>query len=207
MEAFRKAASKASEKIQFQYFSCQGFQCTSKRVYRCCAPIKGQSLIDELTAAVGKLTQGVTIALSRERYEKEYRSEPIPKKLHLDSQYGVCFRTCIGHLLQLMADRGNRDRINIVLEGGHPSLNDCIRIFQDVKTSANRIGTDVLGTCTIANKKDCMPLMVADFLASAHSKLRAREANGSLYRTPFVLPKGQPAPKGWIAVLDLAPNG
>jgi hypothetical protein len=68
-------------------------------------------LVHDLTVLVrDNLTEGVTIHLERLRYEEEYRKPPIPKRMSLDSQYGVCFRACMAHL------------IAIVLRDGKPNL-------------------------------------------------------------------------------------
>jgi hypothetical protein len=133
-------------------------------------------LLNDLTDLVkDELTEGLTVALERARYENEYRAEPFPKKMHRDSQYGVCFRACMSHLLDLMSARGNRDRLHIVIERGHPNVFDCERIFNDLKIRLRRIGIDVLGTFTVEKKTDCMPLMVADFLATTYSMMRVAE--------------------------------
>ncbi len=36
-------------------------------------------------------TEGMAVHLEYERFVNEYKSEPIPKKLRLDSHYGACF--------------------------------------------------------------------------------------------------------------------
>jgi hypothetical protein len=65
---------------------------------------KCDQLIADLTQLVrSTFTQGITISLSHGRYMNEYRAPPIPKKMNLDSQYGACFRACLGQLLILMS--------------------------------------------------------------------------------------------------------
>jgi hypothetical protein len=135
---------------------------------------KGQRLISDLTELVrDNLTEGLTVALEHSRYQKEYRAPPIPKKMSLDSQYGVCFRACLAQILDLMARRGNRDKMHIVFEGGHKNVGDCRRIFDDIKSRYSRSGSDILGTFSVEKKETCPPLMVSDFLAAAHSMMRA----------------------------------
>ncbi|HUK60917.1 MAG TPA: hypothetical protein VLV50_16940, partial [Stellaceae bacterium] len=64
---------------------------------------KCMRLVTDLTELVkNNLTEGLVIHLERERFLNEYRAPPIPKKMNLDSQYGVCFRACLGHLLGMM---------------------------------------------------------------------------------------------------------
>ncbi|MGC2221116.1 MAG: hypothetical protein WA624_01465, partial [Methylocella sp.] len=84
---------------------------------------KCDQLISDLTDMLRKtITQGITISLSNDRYLNEYRSPPIPKTMHIDSQYGACFRVCLGQLLRLMAERRNRDRMHVVFESGHKNV-------------------------------------------------------------------------------------
>jgi hypothetical protein len=93
--------------------------------------------------------------------------------MNLDSQYGACFRVCLGRLLSLLEARGNRDIMNVVTERGDPHAGNCERIFNEIRSRWRHLGRNVLGTFALANKSDCMPLMVADLLASAHSKIRS----------------------------------
>lgn len=46
-----------------------------------------------ITAAA--FTEGVTVALDNAVYEAEYRLGDKPKRLRLDSKYGLCFRNCL----------------------------------------------------------------------------------------------------------------
>jgi len=171
---------------------------------------KCDQLIADLTQLVrSTLTQGITISLSHGRYMNEYRAPPIPKKMNLDSQYGACFRACLGQLLILMSERGNRDRMNVVFEGGHRNVKDCERIFNDVKRQWTRRGIDVLDTFSVGNKSDCMPLMLGDFLAAGRSLLKSRTEDGTINIVDYILPSvtgNRSAPKGSIAILELAPD-
>jgi hypothetical protein len=126
-------------------------------------------LVNDLTELVrDNLTEGVTMHLERDRYLNEYRKPPIPKKMNLDSQYGVCFRACMAHL-------------DAVIEDGHPNVGDTIRIFNDMKLQVkHRLDVDLLGTMTKAKKRDSPPLMVYDFQAYTYSRMRSSKANGGL---------------------------
>jgi hypothetical protein len=100
----------------------------------------------------------------------------------LDSQYGVCFRACMRHLLEIIWRDGKRHRLDIVIEDGHQNVNDCIRIFDDLKWRLKvRRGVDgLLGKAAIVKKHQSAPLMVADFLASSYSMMRASAQSGGL---------------------------
>jgi hypothetical protein len=135
---------------------------------------KCQRLVWDLTELVrSTLTEGITVALERERYLTEYRSPPIPRKMNLDSQYGVCFRACLSRLLEIMAARGNRDTLNVILEHGHPNAGNCETIFFDLKKHLERTGVRVLGSFATDLKESCPPLMACDFLAATYSMMRA----------------------------------
>jgi hypothetical protein len=135
---------------------------------------KCSALINDLSNLVRTtLTGGLTVFLERSRYLNEYRAPPIPRKMNLDSQLGVCFRACMSHLLDLMESRGYRDRLNIVMERGHPNVFDCERIFNDLKGYFRLAQVAFLGDFTVASKELCAPLMVSDLLAGTHSMLRA----------------------------------
>ena len=81
---------------------------------------KCMKLVNDLTELVrDHLTEGLTVHLERERYLNEYRAPPIPKKMTLDSQYGVCFRACMRQLLEMIWRDNKRHRLDIVIEDGH----------------------------------------------------------------------------------------
>ena len=115
-----------------------------------------QAMVDDLTDLV-RLTKldGIAIALDHQRYMTEYRAPPIPKRMNLDSQYGVCFRACMSHIFDVMAARGNRDKLHVVFERGHPNVMNCERIFNDMKVLLLRRGIDILCSFTVESKDMC----------------------------------------------------
>jgi len=170
------------------------------------ADAKCMKLINDLTELVrDNLTEGVTVHLEHDRYLNEYRAPPIPKKMTLDSQYGVCFRACMSQLLSIVLADGKRHRLNVVMEGGHPNVGDTMRIFDDLRRRLKqRRGIDPLGDIIIAKKYERALLMVADFLASTYSMMRAsRERREIDYaaETPEP-PKGQAG----LTFLELLPD-
>jgi hypothetical protein len=116
---------------------------------------KCMQLVHDLTELVrDNLTEGVTVYLERQRYLDEYRKPPIPKKMNLDSQYGVCFRACMAHIIAIIMADGKRHRLNVVVEDGHVNVGDTERIFKDMKLQVrNLFGVDLLGTHKIAKKE------------------------------------------------------
>lgn len=167
---------------------------------------KCMKLVEDLTALVrDHLTEGLTVHLERDRYLSEYRAPPIPKKMSLDSQYGVCFRACMRQVLAIVMDDGKNHRLDVVMEDGHPNVNDCVRIFDDLRWRLRqRRGIDLLGKITVAKKDQAPHLMAADFLASTYSMMRASKAAGGLdyANEPPEAPKGQAG----LTFLELLPD-
>jgi hypothetical protein len=166
---------------------------------------KCMRLVHDITALVrDNLTEGVAVHLERERYLTEYRASPVPKGMHLDSQYGVCFRACMARLFDIIFLDGKRHRLHVVIEQGHSNARDTTRIFDDLKHRLkSRLGIELLGDIVIAKKDERAPLMVADFLASSYSMMRASQREGADYGKNVPQPaKGE----GGLTFLELAPN-
>jgi hypothetical protein len=156
---------------------------------------KCMKLVNDLTELVrNNLTEGLTVHLERERYLNEYRAPPVPAKMTLDSQYGLCFRACIRHLLDIVMADGKQHRLQVFIEDGHSNVGDTKRIFEDLRRRLkHRRGLDLLGEIIPAKKDERAPLMVADFLASSYSMMRSSRQRGGIdyaAETPEP-PKGQ----------------
>jgi hypothetical protein len=169
---------------------------------------KCESLISGLVQIIREtLTGGLTTFLEHDRYINEYRAPPIPRKMNLDSQLGVCFRGCLSHLLDLLEKRNYRDRLNIVMESGHRNVRDCERIFKDLK-GYFRLGgkPDLFGEFTIESKEACPPLMVADLLGATHSMMRAAagKVSTSSFATDFAANSTRKGAK--LSFLELKPD-
>ena len=125
-------------------------------------------LIDE------ELGGAFTTHLSNEEYKRDCFGDTRPRKLRLDTKYGLCFRLCMTYLLEATlrrkpSHRGrvtNRDTLNVVLEMGAENAGDAVRIFNDMKEKAlPSEACDLLGTISFGKKEICPPLAAADFLA------------------------------------------
>ncbi len=117
-QIFGNKLTKIQRKFGFQVFHTEHFKRRAGE-FSGWSDEKRAQLIDALIKLVREnLIAGISVHLERDRYLNEYRSEPFPKKLHKDSQYGVCFRGCLGALLSIMEDRGNKDILNVVMERG-----------------------------------------------------------------------------------------
>jgi hypothetical protein len=119
---FEKKLAKIRAHEGFSIFHARDFKARTGE-FRGWSDAQCDRLIDKLkTLAKRTLTQGLAVALSRERYLTEYRAPPIPRKMNLDSQLGACFRACMAHLFDVMRERGYQDRLNVVMEDGHPNV-------------------------------------------------------------------------------------
>jgi hypothetical protein len=206
---FEKKLSRIKSKYDFTIFHAKDFKGRTGE-FKGWSIEKCDFLIADLMDLVRyNLTEGIVTSLSRDRYVNEYLAPPIPKKFRHDSQYGACFRVCLGRLIGLMENRNNRDRINIVIEDGHVNVHDCLRIFKDISDRWKLLGADVLGTFTVAKKHECAPLMVADMLAGAHSIYRTAVKQGTIDPREFTIPIQPNKPmfiKGAIAMIEPAPD-
>jgi hypothetical protein len=132
---------------------------------------KGLALIQNMTDMVAKSLSSVVIAtLPNDRYRTEYRNAPRPRKVTLDSAYGLCFRMCLVHFLEEMEKwspvRKYGSKLSVIFEHGHPNAPDAKRIFEETRQNTMALhGADPLGTITTETKQSCARLMVADFLA------------------------------------------
>lgn len=167
---------------------------------------KCMKLVEDLTTLVrDHLTEGLTVHLERERYLNEYRAPPVPKKMTLDSQYGVCFRACMRQVMEILWRDGKRHRLDVVIEDGHNNVGDCERIFKVLKRRLERRNSAVLlGKISIAKKTEAAPLMLADFLASSYSMMRTSARSGG----PDYVAEA-PEPPKWqagLTFLELLPG-
>lgn len=136
---------------------------------------KCRQLVKDLAMLVNAdLTEGVTVSLERSRYLNEYRNLPFPSKMQPDSQYGLCFRVCLGHFWEMVCARGGkRPKLHIVIEDGHENVGGALVIFSELKKWMARRDLDVLGKIIIAKKDESDELMAADFLAHTYSMMCA----------------------------------
>src|ERR1700722_10065825 len=107
-QRFEKRLAKLQKRHGFRIFHAKEFK-RKNGDFTGWSDDKCMALIGDLVALVrDKLTMGLTISLEHERFMKEYRAPPIPKKMSLDSQYGACFRGCLADLLTFLEARGNQ---------------------------------------------------------------------------------------------------
>ena len=113
-------------------------------------------------------TEGVSFTLDNADYETEYRSGSGPRKLRLDSKYGLCFRQCLLFFCFESIKVASGEvcpKLHFVLESGHENAGDALRIFNETKKELQAANCDMLGDLIFAGKDECDRLMMADFLA------------------------------------------
>jgi hypothetical protein len=153
-------------------------------------------------------TEGVAMMIDPSEFEQDYRAGEKPKKLRLDSLYGLAFRQCLIFFAREMAKRQHRRKyppLYLVLESGHRNIGDAIRIFDETKKELDAGKFASLQTITVADKEQCDPLMMADFIASATYQLEGKAIAG---RPRMGSPAPVPAPRqSCITQLQFKPGG
>ena len=132
---------------------------------------KCRAFLKDFHATGADLMEGVTCAISNAAFELEYHGGDTPRKLRLDTKYGLCFRNSLVHLAAEVVRRlGSHKKfgetaMHVVLERGHKNAGDAERIFYEVKKDIQAVGCNLLSSITFAGKSGCDPLMIADMLA------------------------------------------
>ena len=148
------------------------------------------------------LTDGVAIALDNDTYERAYKGDDKPKKVRLDSRYGLCFRMCLYHFILEAMKRKHRKKwphLHVVMEAGHPNFGDAERIFLEVKKEFEGFDCDMVQTLSKADKDTCGQLMMADFVAHSTYMLENQSRLTGIDRTP----RNESIPKGWTGITHL----
>lgn len=161
-------------------------------------------LIGDLAPITAKaFTESVVFTLENASYETEYKAAERPRRVRLDSKYGLCFRECMYYFLRELLRRSREDRprkLHFVLESGHANAGDAARIHAEVRDELKARGYDILGDLTFSDKSDCNPLMIADLVA--HTQFM-RE----LGQTKPDQPSTGAKPKSGIMRLKYKPGG
>ena len=134
--AFDKEFTRAKNKHGFRIFHTKKFKAKRGDFTGWSNP-QCLALIDDLAMITDNaFTEGVAMAVDNESYEKDYKAGEKPRKLRLDSRYGLCFRQCLFFFILEIIKRKHRkkySKLHIVLESGDPNIGDAIRIFNEVK--------------------------------------------------------------------------
>jgi hypothetical protein len=168
---FETALGALKKKYGFRVFHATEFKGRSGH-FAGWSPQKCIALIHELSDLTANgLMHGAVLSVRNAEYDTYYRNNDGPRRLRLDTCYGLSFRLCVVHMIgevirRLGHDkRIDRTRLNIVLESGHRHSGDAARVFHEEMKALQTAGCDLLSGMTLADKDKCDPLMVADFLA------------------------------------------
>jgi hypothetical protein len=121
--------------------------------------------LDEFQHIINEtLESGVASFIRNDDYEY-YKGLEWPKKTRWDSKYGLLFRACLAHMINIVKDIPSvtEPRLHIVLEDGHKNANDAVRIYNFAKGLAK--AQRALAGLTFDNKATCLPLASADLFA------------------------------------------
>lgn len=126
------------------------------------------------------LAAGVTSLIKMSEYKEVYACPPKPKKLRLDTAYGLCFRETLQLLCDMVlkgqwdAKWGDNPRtLHVVIEDEAKNVGDAIRVFREFKADLLPQYVGLLGTITLDTKENCLPLSISDLMA--HSTRRWKE--------------------------------
>jgi Protein of unknown function (DUF3800) len=117
-------------------------------------------------------------------YEEHYVAGHRPKKIPLDSKYGVCFRIFLSFLPMMMKKSLDADelKISVVMEAGAQGQGDTSRIFNLFKKQAAPEQSQLIDSVTSADKRKFYGLQYADFMA--YTAFRAEQDNPDLTDYP-----------------------
>ena len=161
---FDRRWAKMLKKRSIPYFHTKSILDTHK-------PFKGWSRAQkaQLISRAGDIQQnytlfGFTVALRRSDYEECYKSGERPKKIPLDTMYGLCFRYCAEWLPSILEPSlETRDfEINFIMEAGHKNAGDALRVFNQLKKD----NPAIFKSLTFRNKQS-LGLQGADYVAHA----------------------------------------
>ena len=193
----------------------------TKKFKRRKGDFKGWDLLKQLSLmsdfaklSENSFTEGVTFTLDNAEYEASYKGGDKPRRLRLESKYGLCFRNCLLFFILETVKRTREESqpptLHFVLESGHPNWSEVRDIFNETKREIKALsGFDLLGNITFADKDECDPLMMADFLAHAAYLTARGDLPGAPNEQPFLERKipQQPPDESGVTHLRFGPGG
>ncbi len=129
---------------------------------------RSMELVNALARIVREeLTEAIEFTLPWNLYATHYRNTPFAKGVPRYSQYGICIFILLEHLIQAVQQNPGRHILDLIAEDGHKNAGATRVVFEDTRKYLQFNQVDLLGTVTLAKKKDCELLMMADFQAHA----------------------------------------
>jgi hypothetical protein len=134
----------------------------------------------------GRIQQSATMfcistMLRRVDYLEHYNNAEKPKKLQLDTMYGLCFRYCVLFIIDLLRRTFGSDiAINFILEAGAKNAGDAERIFYQLKKEDGY--KNILKSISFDGKDGHYGLQGADFVS--HTTFLAEQGEPDLTAFP-----------------------
>jgi len=128
---------------------------------------------------------GTSVVLRSQDYRECFVAGEKPRKMRIDTQYGLCFRCYLKWLPEIMLkSRGSSNdvKLNIVVERGHKHAGDLERITSEFKDQAPKHLSSVLKGVTFVDKRECYGVQAAD--AVAYSTYRREHGDVALLDVP-----------------------
>jgi hypothetical protein len=112
---------------------------------------------------------------------------PSPKTvrsiLHFSRPYDWCFHSVVQMILQLQAESGEPDSVDFVFDEGDSALEDCVKVYNEVKKLLPAEKRKFAASVRTGNDKALMPLQAADLLAGVSTvRLRGEPRTGAAHR-------------------------
>jgi hypothetical protein len=129
---------------------------------------QSMQLVNALARLVREeLTEAIEFTLPWDLYATHYRGTPFDKGVPRYSQYGICIFILLEHLMKVVQEKPGCHVLDLIVEDGHKNAGAARVVFEDTRKYLKFKQIDLLGTVTLAKKKDCELLMMADFQAHA----------------------------------------
>lgn len=151
------------------------------------------------------LVAACNVVLKMGDYRAFYANGDKPRKMRLDTAYGLCFRSALGFVSQVAATStspafcpSDHRVLNVVAEQGHKNQGDALRIFTDFKADLLPQYRGLLGSIAFESREKCLPLSVSDLMA--HSAFRVEEGIRPRWRVDFKLKAAQSYKKNHVRI-------
>ena len=167
---FERATARLKRRYGFTIFHAKDFKSRSGQ-FAGWPGEKCDALLLDLAKAANGLMEVVTTVLPNDDYASFYRLGDTPRRVRLDTKYGLCFRyslvLLVYHAVARLGHHKNFDktRLHVIMEGGHKNAGDAQRIFEETKREVEALDSKLLASITFVTKEEADPLLVADFVA------------------------------------------
>jgi hypothetical protein len=158
---------KLRTKYGFDHFHAKDFR-KGKGAFRGWPAAKQSAFLVDQDRLISKRTQfGFAFVLDLAEYKTDYLQNTRPKKIQLDSAYGLCFRFIIGWIARTLGPALSDDKFSllIIMEAGHKNSGDIVRILKEFHNTSGEAWKKHIRD-VIFSSKGCAPgLEIADMLS------------------------------------------